>query len=54
MLDFVTICGAGQMVPTHKPAAIFALMKAWIWETIIQPLIQNAHNPQWSWSKNNL
>jgi serine carboxypeptidase-like clade 1 len=30
MFDFVTIRGAGHMVPTYKPAATFAFMKAWI------------------------
>lgn len=28
--DFVTIRGAGHMVPTNKPVATFAFMKAWI------------------------
>lgn len=28
--DFLTIRGAGHMVPTYKPAASFAFMKAWI------------------------
>eukprot|EP00547_Thalassionema_nitzschioides_P005581 CAMPEP_0194208686 /NCGR_PEP_ID=MMETSP0156-20130528/7073_1 /TAXON_ID=33649 /ORGANISM="Thalassionema nitzschioides, Strain L26-B" /LENGTH=556 /DNA_ID=CAMNT_0038935709 /DNA_START=85 /DNA_END=1752 /DNA_ORIENTATION=- len=28
--DFLTIRGAGHMVPTYKPAATFAFMKTWI------------------------
>lgn len=28
--DFLTIRGAGHMVPTYKPAATFTFMKAWI------------------------
>ena len=28
--DFLTIRGAGHMVPTYKPAATFAFLKAWI------------------------
>lgn len=28
--DFLTIRGAGHMVPTYKPQATFAFMKAWI------------------------
>ena len=28
--DFLTIRGAGHMVPTYKPAASFAFLKAWI------------------------
>lgn len=28
--DFLTIRGAGHMVPTYKPDATFAFMKAWI------------------------
>ena len=30
--DFVTIRGAGHMVPTNKPEATFAFMSAWIHE----------------------
>ena len=30
MFDFLTIRGAGHMVPTYKPVATFAFMKAWI------------------------
>jgi carboxypeptidase C (cathepsin A) len=28
--DFLTIRGAGHMVPTYKPAASFAFLKAWL------------------------
>lgn len=30
MFDFLTIRGAGHMVPTYKPAASFAFLKAWL------------------------
>jgi len=32
MFDFLTIRGAGHMVPTYKPAATFAFIQAWITE----------------------
>jgi carboxypeptidase C (cathepsin A) len=28
--DFLTIRGAGHMVPTYKPDSAFAMIKAWI------------------------
>ena len=30
MFDFLTIRGAGHMVPTYKPAATFTFLQAWI------------------------
>lgn len=43
--DFLTIRGAGHMVPTYKPAATFAFMKAWMLDQEYLPFDANCTQP---------
>uniref|UniRef100_A0A7S1D1P9 Carboxypeptidase n=1 Tax=Cyclophora tenuis TaxID=216820 RepID=A0A7S1D1P9_CYCTE len=45
MFDFLTIRGAGHMVPTYKPEATFAFLKAWIDGTDYPPYVASCNAP---------
>ena len=44
-LDFLTIRGAGHMVPTNKPAAAFAFFKAWLENEPYPPYVADCVAP---------
>jgi len=45
--DFLTIRGAGHMVPTYKPEASFAFLKAWLQDADYPVFYKDCVSPTW-------
>jgi hypothetical protein len=43
--DFLTIRGAGHMVPTYKTAATFTFLESWLAGTAYPVFVQNCTHP---------
>jgi hypothetical protein len=54
MFDFLTIRGAGHMVPTYKPETTFTFLKAWIDGTEYPPYDPTCKQPKVSFLKHDI